>query len=385
MLLLVGAGLFVQTLRNLSRLDLGFSADRLVQVRIDARVAGYQEDQVEPIHRLLRERINAIPGVRLTSTVGDPLMQGRTSMAMAIPLPGLVRRDDHMWDALRVGPQFFETMGIQLVRGRTFAGADFASDYVPAPVSGPGSRQQAEFLRRNGPFVINEAFAKQYYPNADPLVSASAIVGIVRDAKLFGVGSDIGPLMFLPSRRPHGVGALVVRTTQGSDPIAPAIREAIQAVHPRLFVGISTVGEAMNRNIAKERMVAAISAFFGVLGLSLACIGIFGVASSSVAQRAKELGLRRALGAGHGSVIWEALRETLMVVAVGLAVGAIASFIAVRVSASVIADLLFGLTATDAMNLAAAILVMVTVALTACMVPALRATRIDPLAVIRHE
>jgi ABC-type antimicrobial peptide transport system permease subunit len=177
----------------------------------------------------------------------------------------------------------------------------------------------------------------------------------------------------------------VVRTARDTQAIAPAIREAIQAVHPQLFVGISTVGEAMNRNIAKERMVAAISAFFGLLGLLLACIGIFGVASSTVAQRTKELGIRIALGAGGRSVIRESLRETLVVVAGGLAGGAVAAFVAVRLTASVIADLLFGLTATDVTNLVAAIGVMVVVALAACTLPALRATRIDPLACIRDE
>lgn len=153
-------------------------------------------------------------------------------------------------------------------------------------------------------------------------------------------------------------GALVVRTARDTPAIAPAIREAVQAVHPQLLVGLNTVGEAMNKNIAKERMVAAISGFFGLLGLALACIGIFGVASSTVAQRAGELGIRRALGAGGWSVIRESLRETLVVVAVGLVGGAVAAYVAVRLAASVIADLLFGLTATDAANLVASIVVM---------------------------
>jgi len=383
-LLLVGAGLFVQTVRNLSRLDMGFSVDTLLQVKIDPRFAGYKEGQIAALHRLLLERVSAVPGVRLTSSVDYPLMQG-SSTSMAISLPGLERRNDEMWDAVGVGPQFFETMGIELVRGRTFTAADFASDYVPAPVSGSGPRQVSELVRRNGPFIINEAFAKHYYGNADPLLTASPVVGIVRDVKLLGVGSEISPLMFLVSRRPGRFGALVVRTARDTQAIAPAIREAIQTVHPQLFVGLSTVGEAMNRNIAKERMVAAISAFFGLLGLSLACMGIFGVASSNVAQRTRELGIRRALGAGGWSIIRESLRETLVVVAVGLAGGAVAAFVAVRLAASVIADLLFGLTATDVNNLVSAIGVMVVVALAACTLPALRATRIDPLAVIRDE
>jgi predicted permease len=386
-LLLVGAGLFVQTLRNLSRLDMGFSADQLLQVRIEARNAGYKEEEQErtaALYRLLLERVRAIPGVRSTASVGNPLMHG-SSTSMAIPLPGLEHPGNEMWDAVGVGPQFFETMGIELVRGRTFTASDFLGDYVPAPVSGPGVRPLAEFLRRNGPFVINEAFARRYYPNADPLVSTSPVVGIVRDAKLLGVGNEIGPLMFLASRRPHPAGALVVRTARDTKSMAPAIREAIQAVNPRLLLGIDTVGEVMNRNIAKERMVAAISGFFGLLGLSLACMGIFGVASNAVAQRTRELGIRRALGAGRWAVIRESLRETLVVVAVGLAGGAVAAFVIVRLTASVIADLLFGLTATDAANLLAAVGVMAAVAIVACVWPAHRATRIDPLAIIRDE
>ena len=382
-LLLVAAGLFVQTLRNLSYLDMGFSADRLLQLEVDTRVAGYKEEQVAGLQRLLLERVGSVPGVRQITSVGDRLMRG-SSTSMAIPIPGLERRNDEMWDAMRVGPQFFETMGIELVRGRTFTTADFAGEYVPPPVSGPGSSELAGFIRRSGPFVINEAFARHYFKNADPLISTSPIVGIVRDVKLLDVGSEVTPLMFMPSRG-RRIGALVVRATRDTATMAPAIREAVQTVHPRLFVGMSTVGEVINKNIARERMVAAISAFFGLLGLALACMGIFGVASSNVAQRTKELGIRRALGAGGWSVIRESLRETLVVVAIGLTGGAIAAYVTVRLTASLIADLLFGLTATDVTNLVAAIGVMAVVALAACMLPALRATRIDPLAVIRDE
>ena len=310
-LLLVGAGLFVQTLRNLSHLDMGFSADRLLQVAIDPRVAGYKENQIATLHRLLLERVSAIPGVRLTTSVGHPLMQG-SGTSMAIPLPGLERRGDEVWDAINVGPQFFETMGIELVRGRTFTAADFTSADVPPPVSRPGSRL-AERSRRIGPLIINEAFARHFYPNADPLAAASPVVGIVRDVKLLGVGSEISPLMFLVSR-PDGPRALVGRTARDTQAIAPAIREAVQAVHPQLFVEIGSVGEAMNRNIAKERMVAAISGFFGLLGLALACMGIFGVASSAVAQRTKNWASHRARR-GSWSVIRESC-DTLVVVAV---------------------------------------------------------------------
>jgi predicted permease len=382
-LLLVGAGLFVQTLRNLSRLDMGFRTERLLQAQIDPRSAGYKEEQIPTLQRLLLERVSAIPGVRSTSIADTSLMRG-TSTKMGIPLPGLSKERYRMWDAMGVGPQFFETMGIEVVRGRIFTDEDFSRDYVPSPgLDVP--RRRAEFLRNLGPFVINEAFATYFFPNTDPLVSTSPIVGIVRDSKLIGVGRDVEPLMFVPTRRGRFLAAVIVRTSRETEAISPAIRDAILAVNPRLFIAIGTAGEAVNRNIARERMVAAISGFFGLLGLSLACMGIFGVASSAVAQRSRELGIRRALGADGWSVIRASLRETVVVVGAGLTAGAVAAFIAVRVGASLITDLLFGLGATDAANLVAAIGVMTVVALAACALPALRATRVDPLVVIRNE
>jgi ABC-type antimicrobial peptide transport system permease subunit len=148
---------------------------------------------------------------------------------------------------------------------------------------------------------------------------------------------------------------------------------------------MSTLGEISARSIAKERMVATISSFFGVLGLVLAAIGIFGIASNAVAQRTKELGIRRALGAGRWRLVHESLRETLVVFAIGLSAGALTSFVAVRMTSALVADLLFGLTATDAMNLIAAVGAMALVAVAACTLPAIRATRIDPLLCIRED
>jgi len=271
-----------------------------------------------------------------------------------------------MWSAATVGPAFFETMGIPLVHGRTFTAGDFA----------PGDDR----------FVVNEAFARHYFRDDDPTLKAPAIIGVVGDVKIFGARSDVRPLMYevIPPE-PDRMNALQVRTEGDPEAVIPAVREAVQSVNPRLFVGIATMREEVERGIARERMVAAISAFFSVLGLLLASVGLFGVTSHAVAQRSKELAIRRALGAGGWSVIRESLRETIVVFGVGLALGTLAAVVAVRVSASVIADLLFGLTATDAVNLLAAVAVMVAVALVACLLPAHRATRIDPLTVIRDE
>jgi predicted permease len=336
-LLLVGAGLFVQTLRNLSAQQMGYSTEQLLQVTVDPRYAGYDEAESPELARVLLERVAAVPGVRSVSRTQWPLMRGSSTL-MALQLPGLTRRGDQMWDGLDVGPDFFETMGIELVRGRTLSSADFASvvDFRRRPEDDT-EQSMAAFARDAGPYVVNEAFVKAFFPNADPLAPESPIVGVVKD------------------------------------------------VNPLLFSGISTLGEVTGRSIAKERMVATLSGFFGLLGLGLAAMGIFGIASSAVAQRTKELGIRRALGAGQGSLVLGVLRETLVVSGIGVVLGALAAAGAARVASSLVADLLFGLSATDVVNLIDASLVMVAAAVVACAIPALRATRIDTLLCLRED
>ena len=357
--------------------ELATHLDRLLQVSIDTRFAGYgrrsqaseeepgnREGEVGGVLRLLRERVGAVAGVRSVTATRNWLMRGENSR-MAARIPGLDPGRDAAWSAVTVGPDFFETMGIRAVRGRTFTAVD---------------------VMHRGKYVINEAFARHYFPNDDPLVRAPDIVGIVRDVRVFGPRSEIAPLMYEVMRvEPDRVNALQVRTAGDPDTVASAIGEAVRSVNPKLFVGIMTMREEFDRGIARERMVAAISAFFSLLGLLLASIGIFGVASYAVAQRTKELAIRRALGAGRWSVICESLRETSVVFVLGLAAGTMAAVVLVRMTASVIADLLFGLTATDAANIAGAVGIMVAVALAACLLPAHRATRIDPLAGMREE
>ena len=186
-------------------------------------------------------------------------------------------------------------------------------------------------------------------------------------------------------REPDRINSLLVRTATDSPSTIAAIRDAVRAVNPRLYLETRTLRQEMERDLARERMVAATSTFFSLLGLLLAMIGIFGVASYAVAQRTTELGIRMALGAGRGRVVFESLRETMLVFVTGLAVVIVAAIIAVRVAASLISELLFGLTPTDAFTIVVAGVAMVAVAALACVLPARHATRIDPLAAIRHE
>jgi ABC-type antimicrobial peptide transport system permease subunit len=234
--------------------------------------------------------------------------------------------------------------------------------------------------------VVNETFARHYYPGGDILTRTPEIIGVVPDVRTSDVRSPVQPMMFGMLRpEPDRVNSLLVRFAGNPDVVSAAVRRAVQDVNPRLFHGVSTLGEDLSRLLAKERMVAATSGFFSIVGLLLASIGIFGVASATVAQRTKELAIRRALGAGRWSVIRESLRETTTVLALGLIAGTLAAVLLVRLSASAISDLLFGLSATDAANLAAPTAVMVLVALAACILPARRAATIDPLVGIREE
>jgi ABC-type antimicrobial peptide transport system permease subunit len=282
-------------------------------------------------------------------------------------LPGFIPSEGEFWNTAEVGPSFLETMGIPLVRGRSFAPADFA--------------------RGGGALIVNDAWARKYFPNEDPVARTElGIVGVIGAVKFGGVRDEDAPLMLQMLRgEPDRVSALQVRTSGNTAAVSAAIRDAIRAVHPRLFVEARTMREEIARDIATERMVAATSGFFGALGVLLVSIGLFGVASYTVAQRTTELGIRMALGASPWSVIRESLKDTMWVFAAGLATGTMASIAAVRFMASRMSDLLFGLTATDGVNIAVAVAVMIVVALVACIIPARHATRVDPLVAIRCE
>jgi hypothetical protein len=289
-----------------------------------------------------------------------------------MPIPGVERAEDEGWEAADVGPSFFETLNIPVVRGRAFTAADF--------------------VRNHSAVVISETFATHYFPNRDPVgvligdASNVEIIGIVRDVRLASVRRAPGPMMYHPiAPEPDRISGLVVRATGQIDAVAQALRAEINQINPRLFVDVRTMRQQIDRNVASERMVAVTSAFFSLLGLLLVSIGIFGVASYTIAQRTSELGIRLALGATRWSLIREALRDTMLVFGAGLAAGVLAAVIAVRLSASFISDLLFGLTASDAANIVMAGLVMVAVAVVACILPARRATRIDVLTAIREE
>ena len=369
-LLLAGAGLFVQTVRNLARLDVGFDADRLLQISLDTRRAGYGRGQVGPLQARLLERVAQVPGVRSVSAIRNGVLQSAGTRSR-IPLPGRELPPEEAWNGAEVGPDFFETLAIPLRRGRAFTPDDFAQ----------GRRL----------VVVTEAWARRYFPREDPVGARIGehgeleIVGVVGDSRIIDVRSDVGPTMFFMAPADSDrFNALEVRAAGDVDAVASAVRAEVQRIDPRLVIGVRTMRQEIGRMIARERLVAATSAGFGLIGLLLASVGIFGVAASTVARRTADIGIRMALGASRRAVLGEALRDTALTFAAGLAAGVAGTWLALRLAAPIVGDLLYGLTPTDTLTLAGAAIVMLAVAGAACLLPARRAVRIDPLTAIRE-
>jgi putative ABC transport system permease protein len=264
-------------------------------------------------------------------------------------------------------------MRVPLLRGRVFAPEDVTrSDAVPV--------------------VVSESYAKQFFPGEDvpkrigpPSLRLEAI-GIVADTKFGGLREEGRPTMYSLALREeqNRMSALEARTSGDPAAVARAVQQEVRRVNPRLLLSVGNMQDVIGRSMAQERMVAA-GAFFGALGLVLAGIGLFGVASFTVAQRTSEFGIRIALGASRWDVIRESLRDTTLVFALGLIAGGAAALAGARLAAGMISGLLFGLTATDWASIAGAGVLMFAVALAACAVPALGAARVDPLQAIRYE
>ena len=359
--LVAGAGLFVQTLHNLARADLGFDSRNLIQVELAARTVGLRPEQVPALHDRLIERVSAVPGVSGVTMFFTPLY----------PPWATGTEPPSEYTAGIVGPELFEVMRIPLVGGRVFTAADA--------------------MRTEGYSIVTESFARQMFPGEDAIGKRAGfgnleVIGVVRDAKLDNVRWDVQPTVYrMGMQLGRLMSVLLVRSSVDPETVMRPIQDAVASVHPRLLVSVRTVDDLVNRSIARERIVALTSGFVGVLGLALSGIGLFGVAAFAVVRRTSELGLRMALGATTRSVIVESLRETMIVFGWGLVVGAVGAFVAARLAGRLISGLLVGLQPADWTNVAGAVVLMLLIAVVACVVPALRASRIDPLKAIKCE
>ncbi|HXM14439.1 MAG TPA: ABC transporter permease [Candidatus Eremiobacteraceae bacterium] len=376
LLLLVGAGLFVRTLRNLETLGPGFPTDRLLTFRIDPSLNGYTDEQTKSFYQRLEVNLQTMPGVTSVGFSAMPLLKGYAWQNAIVGKAFEGAPIEQQPVLSEVSPDYFTAVGIPLVAGRTFTTQDEAS---------------ARYA------VINETFAREFFPGRDPIGQLFGLVDdmrtVIPDTQVIGVISDKKYRDLRETPPPQAYFHYVtgthfrfmniyLRTHTDPRQIEDALRERMRQFDPRVpIVDLQTMDELIGFSLRTERLVASLSAVFGALATSLSIIGLYGVLAYVVMRRKSEIGIRMALGALKTDVIWLVMRELLILVAAGLLVGIPLTF----ALSSLVRSQLFGLEPHDPLTLTAAILGLTCVASLAGLIPALKASRIDPLQSLRDE
>jgi predicted permease len=378
LVLLVGACLFVLTLRNLQNVNAGFNRENLLFFSVDPRLNGYDGARINALYQQMVERIEAIPGVRSVSHSEHSLLGGG-GWATIITVQG--RTESNPADGFYLRWNFFKTMEMPILRGRTLTPQDDANAPKVA--------------------VVNETLARRIFPNEDALGkrfvigrlgpdAASSperlieIVGIVRDAKYRDLRQETPPAIFLLAIQNSAVRRMTfeVRTTSQPTAMISAIRETVRQLDSNLpLFEFTTQNVQAETTLAQERLFARLTTVFGLLALLLASIGLYGVMAYSVAQRKREIGIRMALGARKHEVLKLIIRQGMGLVVLGAGAGSITAFNLTRL----VSSQLFGVKASDPLTFIGVTLLLTGVALVACWIPARRAAKIDPMTVLRHE
>ena len=363
MVLLVGAGLFARTLEHLRDLDPGFSKQDIVLIQVN-------NGAVTPVlAKQLLAQLEAIPGVESASFFANLGLLGGNLFQSDCPVDGRVPRaeNDSSCVLMNVGPRFFETVGTPIVLGRGFR---------------PDDEQSKPNIA-----VISESIAKQYFGEQNPLgrrIRGQEIIGVAKDAKYSSLREETRRTFYAPVWTGFLIPDLrfALRTSADAAGLVGSVRSVVQQVTPQFQVTkIETINEVAEKTLIQERLLVQLSGFFSILALLLSCIGLYGTMSYAVAQRTNEIGIRMALGARVGDVIGMLLWETSRIVGLGVVVGLVGTIAAARI----ISNLLFGVTATDPLTIAAAALVLAGTASLAAVMPARRASSVDPMAALRHE
>jgi predicted permease len=375
--LLVGAGLMVRTVMNLRGLDPGFDPANVVLVDLDVTGTGRTAAQLTAFERSLHERLNALPGVRSASLSWVSLFGGSdigygviaygdTPSSVNEPVRARI-------DVVSAG--YFETVGMTLAAGRTFT---------------PRDNESAPHVA-----IVNEAFVRRFFPNENPIgkrlsvgraVSASVkeIVGVVKDAKYNDLRQGTKEMFYLPLLQTPTLAArsIQVRTVGAPQMLIPQIRQVVRDADPSIVITESkTLADQVDRTLVQEQLLADLSGFFGAAALLLACIGLYSVLAYQVVQRTQEIGVRMALGSPPAGVMWLVMRDGLLLVGPGVALGVPA---ALALSRSV-ASQLFGVTPTDPATIGVVVMILLGVAGLSCYLPARRAAGVDPIVALGSE
>jgi len=381
-LLVLGAGLFLRTLFALDLIDVGFQTDHLILFEVAPPVQRYGPGKDVQLHQRLERGFAALPGVEGVAPSGTAYIADNMSNDDFMP-EGETQTSQHAGseDVNVVGNAFFATMGIPIIGGRGFG-----------PQDTPGSQRVA---------IVNQALAKKRFPNANPIGKRFRtsgdprlpepgahpwvqIVGVCADTRYANLRDPSPPQFFMPYVQQPEVGGLTygIRTQLSPAELVPALRHVVQQADRDLpVIDIRTQREQIDANMQMERMLAALTAGFGLLALALACVGIYGIMAYSVASRKNEIGIRMALGAQPAQVRNQILGESLWLSGAGIGAGVVAALVLTRL----VRTMLYGVQPWDPSTMGGGVLILLAVALAASWIPARRAADVQPMEALRHE
>ena len=373
LLIVFAAGLFVRTLSNLASINLGFDRDNVLTFQLNARQDGHRDPEIVAFYNDLQRQFSGIPGVQAVSLSHQTLIGAGTSATDVGLASGAVQNSR----ILSIGPGFFNTMQIPMLLGRDIEERD----------------------RRGAPMVavVNEAFAKLSFGDRNPLGQHLSlphqceecdieVVGVAANSLYGNLKGTMPPIVYLPfaqdGRGPVQQMCYELRTSGNPLSYVSAVRELVRRADDRLPLSdVKTQRAWIDETISQEITFARLCSAFAVLALAIACVGLYGTMSYNVVRRTGEIGIRMALGAQRGRVVWMVLREVIVLAAVGLAI----SLTTALVASKVVGSFLFGMKPNDPLALAGSVVTLVSAAILAGYLPARSASRIDPMIALRHE
>lgn len=372
LVLVTAAGLFLRTVINLRDIDAGFNTEKLLVFQINPMAAGYNDTQLAGFYGQLQDRLAATPGALDATLLMNPLLDNQTwSGGFTFPNRAAPPAANLQTHRLIVGERYFSTMGIPILQGRSLRAGD-----------GEAALKVV---------VVNEAFARRYLPDENPLGQTVGllrgtwhIVGVCRDTKYGNLKEPAPPTAYLSFRQLplHYRTSFAVRTALSPSALAAAVREAVAAINPAIPVArLVTQEQLRDGNISQERLFATLCGALAGLALLLSCLGLYGLMAYNVARRTGEIAIRMAIGAPAGQIARSFMREALVLTALGVGVG----LPAVLTTTQLIQSQLYGLSASDPLTLALVIGILMTVAVLAAWLPARRAARVDPMMALRAE
>jgi predicted permease len=391
LLLLIGAGLFIRTLRELRNVSPGFTTENLIAFALDPSLNGYNVERTKLFYRQLLEALHATPGVRSAALASVPLLHG-WEWDSTITVEGYEAKQGENMNPFfnSVSPGYFETLGIPVMTGRDFRVTD--TETLVHDIN----RETGEEFKVPKAVIVNRLLAEHYFKDRDALgrhigyggdpgtKADMEIIGVIGDARYKNMRDEVPRQVFVPFLASDFVSGMTgyVRTEMPPEQVFTLVRDEVRKLDANLPVyNLRTLETQVDRSLAAERAVASLSTVFGLVATALAIIGLYGVMAYTVARRTREIGIRMALGALQGNVMWLVMREVLLLVGCGVLLGVPA---AVGLS-RLVESQLFGIRPHDPLTLAAATAILALVSAAAGYLPARRATRVNPVQALRYE